>query len=233
MNGSFDAQRFEKILEGPEGVERYGDGNKKVYRLGAWRNRWEHWSNFVMELEIEGADMPYARTTDEYEWWQKFEPYIQQILDGTLRFGDATDVTTPSMVEGIDNAYFYRHWTGWSKDMCFEKRMRLPFFVFGGWHNVELFATPTATRGTLYHPVSPLWSQTVEVAQVYLVPMPWIVEYCARYSTTVGALTLQMFENIGVRKYTEESLPVMLATARWGTRAKEFADPRLRRTNGP
>ena len=107
--------------------------------------------------------------------------------------------------------------------------MRVRFFIFGGWHNVELFATRSASRGELYQPVSQLWQQNVEVARVYLVPMPWVYAYCAQHATTVSALKMQSFECIAVRQYVEACIPVVLATARWGTRAKDFSDARLHR----
>lgn len=106
------------------------------------------------------------------------------------------------MVTDLDWVYFYRQWDGWAKDLVFERRMRLRLkseSVFVFWHIVEMFSILSQQRIPFYHLVSTRWKNSVEFADFYPMPTPWLSIYFAPQTKDAGVLLQRAFHQVSLQ----------------------------------
>lgn len=107
-----NAERFLQIGAGPPGVANYtyGQGRRRDYRLGAWKDRWSHVSLKTLQYEIgSAADLAHARTADQLHWVNRFHIYMPKMTTNELPIviTTANEVMVPDVIEDFDQVYRY------------------------------------------------------------------------------------------------------------------------------
>ena len=227
-----DADRFAYVPRG-NGDDEYLDvSRRRLSQWGVWLARWRHQSMRVLDWPTVGyCDLPFARIRSEMVWQARFSESLRRIDRRELRYESAETVDCPRTVDSIDRWYYVDNWDRWARELAFERRMRnrpeASESVFASWISVELFAIPIQQRDLVFTLVEGWWTDTVEIAPVYATSTPWVHIYHTASFMAAKGHVLNTLNRVAVSQFLDQALPVILATARRGTYAYDFCDPRL------
>lgn len=80
----------------------------------------------------------------------------------------------------------------------------------------------------LYYPVVDcLWSLSVENSPIYLCPTPWVYIYFSQRFPRASVSLRSSITNLAMTEFAWLTVPVLYATARWGTLREDFKTDNL------